>query len=184
MDRAGAIPTERRFVEGVNMRTILGLLVTGFMLVGCGGGAASGAPSASVEASSSGTFGGTVTFQSDGVPATTKIDGTADGATLSGTAVTTFGNGTHTVQIQCSARDDGGWVLGGKVETTTVPGETAGAWSAVVVRDGSPQHIGIWLSGEPAMGDTCDAFVAQVDPAGLDASAFSPVESGELVPPG
>jgi hypothetical protein len=167
----------------MSMRTILGVLVIAAVLAGCGGAAGTQVPSASVAPSSSGAFGGTVTFQSDGNPATTKIDAVADGASLSGTAVTTFGTGTHTVQVECAADDDGGWVLGGTVEATTLSGESPGTWSAVIVRDGSPQQIGIWLSAGPEAGDTCDAFLSSFDPAELDPENFSPIESGELLPP-
>jgi hypothetical protein len=166
------------------MRTILGPLVIAVILVGCGGAAGTQPPSASVEASSSGTLGGSVTYQVDGAPATTEVDVVADGAGLSGSAVSTFATGTHTVDVECAAAADGGWMLGGKVESTTIPGETAGAWSAVIVRDGSPQQIAIWLSAGPEAGDTCDAFLASIDPATLDASAFSDIDSGELIPPG
>jgi hypothetical protein len=165
------------------MRPILGVLVIAVILVGCGGAAATQPPAPSVQPSSSATFGGSVTFQYEGAPATTKVDAVADGGSLSGTAVTTFRNGTHSVKVQCAAHDAGGWLVAGTVETTTVPGETAGAWSAVIVRDGSPKKIGIWLSGGPEMGDTCDAFAAAVDPATIEVSHFSPIESGELVPP-
>ena len=166
------------------MRTIIGALVMAVVLIGCGGASTSEAPSASVEASSSGTFGGSVTFNVDGAPATTVVDATADGEAVSGTAVTTFEKGTHTVRLACAANHDGDWVLGGTIEATTLPGETAGPWSAVIVRDGSPKTIAIWLSAGPEDADTCDAFVASIDPAELDQSFFSPIDSGELVLPG
>jgi hypothetical protein len=164
------------------MRTILAVLAIAVVLVGCGGASASQATSASVAPSMSGTFGGTVTFQVDGRPATTVVEAMPDGTGISGTAVTTFATGTHTVRLECFAVGDGGYVLAGTVEATTVPGETAGHQSAVIVRDGSPQRIGIWLSGEDA--GSCDDFVEDVDPASIDPSNFSDIESGELVAPG
>jgi hypothetical protein len=134
--------------------------------------------------SPSGAFGGTVNYELDGAPATTVIDGVADGASLSGTAVTTFAAaGTHTVRLVCAAQDDGGWVLGGTIDKTTVPGAFVGAWSAVIVRNGSPQQIGIWLSAPPSEASDCDAWVASIKPAEIDPSNLSPVESGTLVPP-
>jgi hypothetical protein len=128
-------------------------------------------------------FGGTVHYQMDGGPATTKVDAVADGASVSGTAVTTFNGGTHTVQLGCAAQDGGSWVLGGTVEKTTVPGESAGAWSAVLVKDGTPLQIGIWLSAPPSEASDCDDWVASIKPAEIGAENFSPVESGSLVPP-
>ena len=157
------------------MRTILGVLVSALLVVGCAGATGSAAPSASAPAPSapalaspslaqatastsapaatpspSGGFGGTVEYKVDGAAATTTVDAVADGATVSGTAVTTFRAGTHTVKLGCaSSKDDGSWVLGGTVEKTTVHGESAGAWSAVIVKGGTPQRIGIWLSASP-----------------------------------
>ena len=165
------------------MRAILGVLVIAVVLVGCGGSGASPAVSASAEASASGAFGGTVTFQDEGAAATTKIDGTAQGGTVSGTAVTTLPSGVHTVKLACAANHDGDWVLGGTIEATTIPGETAGPWSAVIVQDGSPKTIAIWLSEALENADSCDAFVAAINPADLDQSVFSPIDSGELVLP-
>jgi hypothetical protein len=133
--------------------------------------------------SSGGAFGGTVRYTLDGAPATTTIDAVADGTSLSGTAVTMVSAGTHTVRVGCAAHDGGSWILGGTVQDTTVPGEFVGAWSAVIVKDGTPQQIGIWLSGDLADASDCDAWVASIKPAEIDAENFSPVESGSLVPP-
>jgi hypothetical protein len=166
------------------MRTILGVFAIAVLVVGCGGAAGTQAPAASASPSTSGTFGGTVKFLLEGGSrATTTIDGVADGASLSGTAVTTFTSGTHTVRLGCAAQDGGSWVYGGTVEKTTVPGEPAGAWSAVIVKAGSPQQIGIWLSGDPGDATDCNAWVASIKPAEIDAENFSPIESGSLVPP-
>src|SRR6476469_8300690 len=133
----------------MNMRTTLGSLVIAALVVGCGGAAATQTPSTSVAPSTSaasiapapsstGQFGGTVSYQFDGSPATTAIDAVASGTSLSGTDVTTFREGKHTVRVECADKDAGNWMLGGTVASTTVHGESAGAWSAVIVRDGSP----------------------------------------------
>ena len=137
---------------------------------------------ASATASPSAAFGGAVNYQIDGAPATTEVDLVADGASVSGTAVTTFRAGTHTVKLACATRSGDTWALGGTVEQRTVPGEPAGAWSAVIVKDGSPQQIGIWLSEDASAAKDCDAWLASFDPAGLPGS-LNPVESGTLVPP-
>jgi hypothetical protein len=184
------------------MRTILGVLVTAVLIVGCGGAASTQAPAATSAAptqgtastsapvatasatpSASGAFGGLVHYQLDGAPATTEIDAVADGASVSGTAVTTFGGGTHTVRLGCASRNGDTWALGGTTEQTTVHGERAGDWSAVIVKDGSPQQIGIWLSADPSEGSDCEAFLASTDFANIGPENFQPVESGALVPP-
>ncbi len=133
--------------------------------------------------SASGAFGGIVQYQLDGAAATTEVDLVADGASVSGTAVTTLRAGTHTVQLACATRNGDTWALGGTTEQTTVPGERAGDWSAVIVKDGSPQQIGIWLSAPPSEGSDCDAFLASTDFANIGPENFSAVESGALVPP-
>ena len=102
--------------------------------------------------SASGALGGVVQYQLDGAPATTEVDVVADGASVSGTAVTALREGTHTVRLGCASRNGDTWALGGTTEQTTVPGERAGDWSAVIVKDGSPQQIGIWLSAAPVGG--------------------------------
>jgi hypothetical protein len=191
----------------MSMRTILGVLVSAVLVVGCAGAAGTQAPAASSPstqapaASASGTqapatsttprasgaFGGVAKFQLDGSPATTEINAVADGASVSGTAVTTFHGGIHTVRLGCATQGGGTWVVGGTVETTTVHGESAGAWSAVIVKDGSPPQIGIWLSADPADASDCEAWLASFDPAELfreaDPGTFNPLESGTLVPP-
>lgn len=134
--------------------------------------------------SSTGAFGGIVHYQQDGAPATTEVDVVADGASVSGTAVTTFREGTHTVRLGCATRNGDTWALGGTTEQTTVPGERAGDWSAVIVKDGSPQKIGIWLSADPSEESDCEAFLASTDFANIGLENFQPVESGALVPPG
>jgi hypothetical protein len=196
------------------MRTILGVLVIAVLIVGCSGAASTHAPAAPSAAptqgpaapsaeptqgtsttsapvatasgspSALGAFGGIVHYQIDGGPATTEIDAVADGASVSGTAVTAFRAGTHTVRLGCAARYGGTWVLGGTTEKSTVPGEPPGAWSAVTVKDGSPQQIAVWLSADLAeAGASCDAFLASFAPAELEPGVFAPVESGVLVPP-
>src|SRR5262245_54246951 len=193
----------------MSMRTILGVLVSTLLVAGCAGAAGSQTPAESVAAPStpasvspsttaasasapapvasprvSGAFGGTVQYKLDGAPATTEVDGVADGASVSGTAITTFRSGTHTVKLGCAASKAGGsWVLGGTVEKTTVHGESPGYWSAVLVKGGTPPRIGIWLSADPADSSDCAAFVGSIDLAGLDDETFSPIESGSLVPP-
>jgi hypothetical protein len=187
----------------MSMRTILGVLVIAILVAGCGGAASTQAPAApsaaptqatastsapvatpSATPSPSGAFGGIVHYQIDGGPATTEIDAVVDGASVSGTAVTAFRAGTHTVRLGCAAQYGGTWVLGGTIEKSTVPGEPPGFWSAVTVKDGSPQQIAVWLSaGSPEDGGSCDAFLASFAPAELEPGAFAPVESGVLLRP-
>ena len=119
----------------------------------------------------------------DGAPATTKVDAVVSGASVSGTAVSELGKGTHTVQLECASRYGDTWALGGTTEQTTVPGEPAGDWSAVIVKDGSPQQIGIWLSDDKSEGIDCDGWLAAIDFATITPENFRPVESGALVAP-
>lgn len=127
--------------------------------------------------------GGNVVYQLDGASTTTDVEAVADGADLTGTAVTTSSRGTHTVGLECAVRDGDTWAFGGTTEQTTIPGEQAGLWSAVVVRDGSPQQIGIWLSDSKTDGIDCNGWLGGIGIAGIGAENFVPVESGALVPP-
>ena len=113
----------------------------------------------------------------------TKVDLVADGASVSGTAVSELGSGTHTIQLECASRNGDTWAVAGTIKETTVPGERAGPWSAVIVKDGPPQQIGLWLSDDKSEGSNCDAWLAAIDVSNIDPSAFNPVESGTLVPP-
>ena len=134
-------------------------------------------------AAPSGPLGGTVEFRDGGSPATTEVDVVADGGSVSGTAVTTFSSGTHNVRVECAARDGDTWAVGGTTDETTVPGETAGYWSAVIVKDGSPQQIGIWLSDDKTDGIDCAGWLEGIDMSTIGAENFAPVESGTLVSP-
>ena len=172
----------------VRRRRVLAVALAPLLLpivAGCAaptqGSASAPAPVAS--ASPSGAFGGSVHYQMDGAPATTEVDAVASGASVSGTAVSELGAGTHTVQLACAIRNGDTWALAGTTEQTTVPGERAGDWSAVIVKDGSPQHIGIWLSADPEEGSDCATFLASIDISTIDLENFQPVESGALVPP-
>ena len=170
------------------MRSIVGVLVSAVLVAGCAGATGSAAPAASAPApaanpSASGAIGGTVQFKSDGSPATTTVDAVADSAGLTGTAVTTFGKGTHTVKLGCAARNGDTWALGGMIDQTTLPGESAGNWSAVIVKDGSPQKIAIWLSDDPSKAADCNAWLSAIDFSTIGLENFTPVDSGTLVPP-
>lgn len=175
------------------MRSILGVFVIAVVVVGCAGAAGSPAPAVSAPAASaspsvaaaspSGGLGGTVQYKMDGAAATTSVDLVADGATVSGTAVTQFREGTHTVRVGCATKTGDTWALGGTTEKSTVPGESAGAWSGVIVKDGSPQRIAIWLSDDPSKASDCEAWLASTDFADIGLENFNVVESGALVPP-
>jgi hypothetical protein len=165
-------------------RLVVGISIAVSFIAGCTAAAPSAAPTqGTASAPVTAAIGGTVQFKHDGAPATTEVDAVADGASVSGTAVTTLSTGTHTVRLGCAAQDGDTWVLGGTVEASTVEPGSAGAWSAVVVRDGSPQQIGIWLSDDPSAASDCQAWLALIDPATIESSNFDPVESGALVPP-
>lgn len=175
--------TMNKYVSlGLGAAAVVAALVIGAQVLGPQApGSVGGAPSPTPIASASPTpIGGTVEYQLDGAPATTDVDAVADGASVSGTAVTTFVGGTHTVALECAVRDGDTWVVGGTIEETTVRGENAGDWSAVIVREGSPQRIGIWLSVDLS----CEGLESEsAGPSDIDSENFQPVESGTLVPP-
>jgi hypothetical protein len=173
---------------GMSMRTILGVLVSGLVVVGCAGSTPSAAPAASAPAaaaspSASGAFGGAVQFKYHGQPSTTTVDAVADGTTVSGTAVTQIGQGTHTVQLGCAAQAGDTWAVAGKTEKSNVEGGRAGDWSAVIMKLGSPAKIGIWVSEDASTASDCDAWLKVVDLPTLDLAGFETVESGTLTPP-
>lgn len=178
-------PSMNKFVSiGLGAAVVVAIVIFGSQFLGPAASGGVGGPTAAPSATPSPTpVGGTVTFQSDGAPATTKVEAVVDGGTVSGTAVTTFARGTHNVRLECAARDGDTWAFGGTTEETTVPGERAGDWSAVIVKDGSPQQIGIWLSDSKSQGTDCGGWLAAIDLATIDSQNFTPVESGALVPP-
>lgn len=167
------------------MRTFLGVLLGALLVVGCAGatGSAAPAPSAAASASQTGTFGGAVQFKYHGQPSTTTVDAVADGKSVSGTAVTQIGKGTHTVQLGCAAQAGDMWAVAGKTEKSDVEGGRAGDWSAVIMKLGSPAKIGIWVSEDASAASDCDAWLKVVDLPTLDLTGFETVESGTLSPP-
>ena len=179
------VPTLSKLLPiGLGAAAVIAVLLLGSRFIDSPTSNVGGAPSAEPTATSSPTaVGGTVQYHLDGAPATTVVDAVADGTSVSGTAVTTFVRGTHTVRVECAARDGDTWAVGGTVEQTTVGGERAGDWSLVDVRDGSPQQIGIWLGDDKSGGADCDGWLASIDLADIDSQLFIPVESGTLVPP-
>jgi hypothetical protein len=176
------MPTMNKFVPAaLGAAAVVAALVIAAQLLGPPApGGVGGGPSATPTPT---PIGGIVNFQLDGAPATTEVDAVADGASVSGTAVTTLIASTHTVRLECSARDGDTWAFAGTIEQTTVPTERAGDWSAVIVKDGSSQQIAIWLSDAKSEGSDCDDWLAAVDLDTIDAENFHPVESGALVPP-
>ena len=166
------------------MRSIFGVLVSALFIVGCAGSTPSAAPAASAPgASQSGAFGGSVQFKYHGQPSTTTVDAVADGTSVSGTAVTQIGTGTHTVQVGCAAQSGDMWAVGGKTEKSNVEGGRAGDWSAVIMKLGSPAKIGIWVSEDASSASDCDAWLKAVDLPTLDLTGFETVESGTLTAP-
>ena len=157
---------------------VIGIRVLGPSTPGGVGAAPSVGPSASPTPS---PLGGTVRFKIDGVATTTVVNAVADGTKVTGTAVSTSTLGTHTVRLECAARQGDRWAFVGTTEQSTFPGEATGAWSAVVVEDGTPQKIGIVFGLGKSAGDDCYAKWRDISMA--DMSVSNPVESGEMVPP-
>ena len=167
---------------GLGAAALIAVLVIGSQFLGPAATDGVGAaPSAEPTASPSTTpIGGIVHY---GVSDTTEVEAVADGSSVSGTAVSTSPSGIHTVQLECAVRDGDTWAFGGTVEQTTVPGERAGFWSAVMVREGSPQHVAIWLSDDKVEGIDCAGWLGAFAIADVGLENFVPVESGALVPP-
>jgi len=191
---ARRFPVLNKFVYiGLSAAVVVVALVIGTRVlgpsapVGVGSGpSTSPSPSASPSPTASPTptpapIGGTIQFELDGAKATTVVDAVADGTSVSGTAVTTSAAGTHTVRLECAARQGYLCAVVGTTETSTFPGEGTGAWSAVVVEDGTPQKVGIVFGIDKAVGDDCHAKWQTISMADMGVS--NPVESGELVPP-
>jgi hypothetical protein len=170
---------------GLGAAAVVVALVVGTRLLAPPGPAGpGGVPSASPSPTTSpAPIGGTVHYQLDGAPTTTEVDAVADGGRVTGTAVTTRGITKHTVRLECAARDGDTWAVGGTIEKTTVSGERTGPWSAVIVKDSSPQGIAIWLSDPKSGGSECDGWLGSLDLNELGAENFEPVESGALVAP-
>ena len=180
------MPTVNKLVPiGLGVAAVIGVLVVGSQLVrpqpssnvGANPGVGSSPAATPVQA------GGTVSYRLDGGQTTTAVDMLVDGSAISGTAVTTFVNGTHSVRLECAVREGDYWAVAGTTEATTVSGERAGDWSAVIVKEGSPQSIGIWVSDAKTAGTDCAGWLGAIGLASIDAQNFSPVESGTLVPP-
>ena len=189
---ARRFPVLNKFVYiGLSAAVVVVALVIGTRMLGPStpsgvGGTASASPSPSPSPTASPTptpipIGGTIQFELDGAKATTVVDAVADGTSVSGTAVTTSAAGTHTVRLECAARQGDRWAFVGTTETSTFPDEGTGAWSAVVVEDGTPQKVGIVFGIDKAVGDDCHAKWQTISMADMGVS--NPVESGELVPP-
>jgi hypothetical protein len=53
----------------------------------------------------------------------------------------------------------------------------------VIVKDGSPQQIAVWLSEDASAASDCEAWLASFNPADAEPGTFIAVESGTLVPP-
>ena len=131
-----------------------------------------------------GAFGGTAEWRDNGVAVMTEVDAVASGAIVTGTAVHTFRAGTHTVRLNCVAREGDSWALAGTVEKSTLPGEKPGFWSRVVVNGWlAGSRISIWLSADAPADIDCPGFMATFPFADLGPENFVTVESGELVPP-
>src|SRR4029078_7716998 len=174
------------------MPSILGVLVSALLVVGCAGATPSAAPAASAPAASAsgaGAFGGAVQFKYHGKGATTKGEPGRDGTNVSGTAVTDIGGasdvgkGTHTVQLGCAAKAGDMWAVAAKTEASNGEGGRAGDWSAVIVKPGSPAKIGIWVSDDASSASDCGAWLKGIDFSTIDIANFETVESGTLTAP-
>lgn len=168
---------------GVAAAAVVVVIVLGTRMFGspAPGGVGGGPTVAPTASPSPQPFGGTVTFQLDGAPVTTVVEAVLDGTKVSGTAISTFVGATHTVGLECGTRQGDHWAVGGTIEDSSVLGEQAGRWSAVFVREGSPQQVAVWLSDEKKDGSTCLGWLGALDLASIDPTELRTVTSGTLV---
>ncbi len=144
-----------------------------------------GPTSSSVPSPTSQPVGGQVTYSLpfDNVLAV-DIDASSDGSSLSGTAVVSDdGETLYTVELQCLRRfDDQTWMLAGAI-TPEPEGQDLTKWTAVIVRDGSPQLVGIW-GLEAATADDCEEFVSEIPDSAVTRPNIGPMlEGGITLPP-
>jgi hypothetical protein len=108
------------------------------------------------------------------------IEASANGATLSGTAAVSFPGGAVTMGLQCARQFDAQtWMLAGEVGESSGEGLPIGTWMAVIVRDGSPQQVGIWPASAPTA--DCAEFVSQIPDRAVEGpNQITPVKDGEI----
>jgi len=142
---------------------------------GVGGPIDSPSPSATAQA-----VGGQFTFA--GIPV--DMDASSDGSTLSGTAVGSYVGEAFTIELQCLRQfDDQTWMLAGVLTESAVPGQAAGSWAAVIVRDGSPQQAGIWTEAQ-ATADDCAEFVRGIPDSAVEGpEMIGPIDVGSITLP-
>ena len=124
-------PDMNRIVPiGLGAAAVVVILVAGTQFLGQpASGGVGAAPTADAHggAPSPTPVGGTVDYQLDGAPTTTDVDAVADGASVSGTAVTTSASEAPTPSgWSVPPGMATTWAVGGTTEETTVPGERAG----------------------------------------------------------
>src|SRR5262245_59172141 len=118
-----------------------------------------GGPSNSPSPSASPSFvGGQFTFA--GQPL--EIDASSDGASLSGTAAGSWDGSSDAIRLECLRQfDERTWMLAGVLTESATNDRFAGDWGAVIVRDGSPQKVGI-TTDRVSAGDSCEEYVAAI----------------------
>ena len=113
--------------------------------------------------------------------ASIDVDATADGTTLSGSAVISGPAGTFTIGLDCLRRfDEQTWILGGQIDQSSIPGYEPGMRRAVIVRDTLPQQAANW--GPEASGAAdCAEFVSTIPNFAIDSTdALAPVTEGAI----
>jgi hypothetical protein len=120
------------------------------------------------------------------------LDATGNGSSISGRAKVSFGDFQEvpeledhfTISLQCGRMfDSTTWMLAGVVDTSTHVGLKVGTRSAVIVRDGSPQEIGLWIE-EPPVATDCPSFVTDIPKEAVEnPGAMARVGRGSLTLP-
>ena len=140
-----------------------------------------GAPTGSpIPSPASSPVEGQFTFLPNGEETVVTVDATASGSDLSGTAAVDYVGGSFTIGLQCLRQfDDRTWMLAGSI----AEGQPSGMWIAIMVRDSSPQNVGIWSAEEPTA-DTCEEFVSEIpDNAVEGPEMIAPMAEGGVTLP-
>lgn len=125
---------------------------------------------------------GQVTFLLGGVDEfTVGVDASAIGSSLSGSAAVSYDGGDVRIRFGCARLFDATtWMLAGEIEGATPGTVDVGTRTALIVREGSPQQVGLWFEDAPPAAD-CDAFVSAIPADAVeDPASLSPVTDGRI----
>jgi hypothetical protein len=154
------------------------------LLVGCASEAPSSAPE-STEPTPVTLASGSFTADLGSWGQAFDIQATGTGDDVSGTMEVSGGEGSWSVDLQCSrATDDGILVIGGEVSESTNPIASEGAYAAILLAPGTPVRTLLWIDDDSSPATSCPALLETMfsDPEfiALTAEDLRPIE-GDLV---